>query len=283
MTTLLWLAAFLFGISGLLAVSLRRYAEQQDKIASRIEAISRNTASNAQDLAKQNTKTKAEMLLISAGFYSPKALRYFWLVKGSVMLFSGMAWLYYRQFDLNSSELAKAIVFAISGGLLVERFLHFRAKQIIERIASATPDALDLMVICIESGLTIEATFAKVGKELKRISPELSRELLITEAELRLLDSRKTAFINMQRRVKVQEIDIMASTLIQSDQYGSAVAETLRVMATDSRQHRYLRLEEKVGKLPAQMSLPLVGLVMVPVVVLIAAPTILKILTMLGV
>lgn len=282
MTMLLWIAVVLFGISGLISVSLRGYADRHDKIASRIESISRRTTLNTQDLAKQNARTKAESLLESAGFYSPKALRYFWFVKGGVMLLSGLAWLYYRQFDLNSVELAKAMAFAICGGLLVERFLHFRAKQIIERIAAATPDALDLMVICIESGLTIEATFAKVGKELKRVSPELSRELLITEAELRLLDSRKTAFSNMQRRVKVQEIDIMASTLIQSDQYGSAVAETLRVMATDSRQHRFLRLEEKVGKLPAQMSLPLVALVMVPVVVLIAAPTILKILQMLG-
>ena len=114
------------------------------------------------------------------------------------------------------------------------------------------------------------------------VAPELSREWLITEAELRLLDSRLTALDNLAKRTDLVEVENMVIALSQAEKYGSKIAPTMRLIASDSRQYQYLRLEEKVGKIPAKMSLPVVLLIMLPVVVLIVAPTILVLLDSIG-
>ncbi len=122
------------------------------------------------------------------------------VIKLSVMILSLVAWLAYIEFELNNYQLAKGVVFAIASGLVVEQWLKWRAHEVSRRIAHAVPDALDLMVVCVESGLTLEAIFGRVGKEMAQVAPELSREWLITEAELRVLDSRLDALEYLSQR-----------------------------------------------------------------------------------
>lgn len=261
-------------------------AHQRDLVVARLQRVNGDFSSRSlsmPDLLPSIKATAEVMILLKrAGFHSDSAATRFMWVKVALMLLSGVAWLAHRDFSFTPFHTAEAFVFAIVGGLVTELWLKQRAKRIASRIAIATPDALDLMVICVESGLTLEAMFGRVGEEMARICPELSREWLITEAELRLLGSRPRALKQLAERTGVEEIDNVVVALIQAEKYGSPIAKTLRLIASDSRQNQYLALEEQVGKIPAKMSMPVVVLIMLPVVVIIVAPTFIQLLTTLG-
>jgi len=261
-------------------------AYQRDQVVARLQQINCGFSARSSlipDLLP-SIKATAEiiMLLKRAGFNSDSAASRFMWAKLALMLLSGLTWLTHRNFSLTPFYIAEAFAFAIVGGLTTELWLKRRAKRIVSRIAIATPDALDLMVVCVESGLTLEAMFGRVGEEMAQICPELSREWLITEAELRLLDSRPRALKQLAERTGVEEIDNIVVALIQAEKYGSPIAKTMRLIASDSRQNQYLALEERVGKIPAKMSMPVVVLIMLPVVVIIVAPTFIQLLTTLG-
>lgn len=261
-------------------------AHQRDLVVARLQLVNGGFSTRSLSIPDllPSIKATAEviMLLKRAGFNSDSAASRFMWVKLALMLLSGVAWLAHRDFSFTPFYIAEAFVFAIVGGLATELWLKRRAKRIASRIAIATPDALDLMVVCVESGLTLEAMFGRVGEEMAQICPELSREWLITEAELRLLDSRSRALKQLAERTGVEEIDNVVVALIQAEKYGSPIAQTLRLIASDSRQNQYLALEEQVGKIPAKMSIPVVVLFMLPVVVIIVAPTLIQLLTSLG-
>lgn len=261
-------------------------AHQRDRVVTRLQQMNRSFSPKASWwptlLPRLKATANIQILLQRAGFYSDHAATRFMWGKVVVMLASSLAWLAYRDFALTQFYIAEAFVFAIVGGLVAENWLKQRARRIATRIALATPDALDLMVVCVESGLTLEAMFGRVGQEMTRICPELSREWLITEAELRLLDSRPSALRKLAERTGVEEIDNMVIALIQAEKYGSPIGQTMRLIAADSRQNQYLALEERVGKIPAKMSMPVVVLIMIPVVVIIVAPTFIQLLTTLG-
>ncbi len=292
MSLSLWIAVTLLISGAVMAVIFNGPAQRRERVLKRLALVSAKQAYTLTGSPQRESKSglwsyltvapDITILLVKAGFNSSRAGMIFLLCKVSLMLVSGLAWQWYVDFDLDKFVLAKTLVFAISGGLLAEHWLKWRARTVNYRIAQALPDALDLMVICVESGLTLEAVFQRVGDEMAAITPELSREWLITEAELRLLDSRITALDNLAQRTGLVEVENMVIALSQAEQYGSKIAPTMRLIASDSRQYQYLRLEEKVGKIPAKMSLPVVLLIMLPVVVLIVAPTIIALLDSLG-
>jgi len=292
MTLSLWFAVVLLIRGAVLALIFNGQAQRRELLLQRLALVSiKQNSGLARSLNTEPTSSLWQrltvspdiaMLLVKAGFHGPRAGAYFLAGKFCLMLISGLAWQWYVDFDLDKFVLAKTLVFAISGGLVAEHWLKWRARTVNYRIAHALPDALDLMVICVESGLTLEAVFQRVGHEMAAVAPELSREWLITEAELRLLDSRLTALDNLATRTDLVEVENMVIALSQAEKYGSKIAPTMRLIASDSRQYQYLRLEEKVGKIPAKMSLPVVLLIMLPVVVLIVAPTILVLLDSLG-
>lgn len=292
MTLSLWIAVALLIGGAVIALIFNGQAQRRELLSQRLALVSVAQSTRPSQLSQAESSSSVwqcltvapdiAMLLVKAGFHGSRAGGYFLLSKISMMLICGMAWQWYVDFDLDKFVLAKTLVFAISGGLLAEHWLKWRARTVNYRIAHALPDALDLMVICVESGLTLEAVFQRVGHEMSSVAPELSREWLITEAELRLLDSRLTALDNLAKRTDLVEVENMVIALSQAEKYGSKIAPTMRLIASDSRQYQYLRLEEKVGKLPAKMSLPVVVLIMLPVVVLIVAPTIIVLLDSLG-
>ncbi|QUM80284.1 type II secretion system F family protein [Moritella sp. 5] len=292
MTLSLWLAVVLLISGAVMALIFNGPAQRRELLLQRLALVSiKHNADLARSLNAESTSSLWQrltvapdiaMLLVKAGFHGSRAGAYFLVSKLSLMLISGLTWQWYVDFDLDKFVLAKTLVFAISGGLLAEHWLKWRARTVNYRVALALPDALDLMVICVESGLTLEAVFQRVGHEMEAVAPELSREWLITEAELRLLDSRLTALDNLAKRTDLVEVENMVIALSQAEKYGSKIAPTMRLIASDSRQYQYLRLEERVGKIPAKMSLPVVLLIMLPVVVLIVAPTILVLLDSIG-
>ncbi|UXI03629.1 type II secretion system F family protein [Photobacterium sp. TY1-4] len=290
MSVSIWIGVFLLVAGSVLAVVAGGRAQRRELVEARLALVAANFAQPnnmgfhrlVSWLPAPKASEAVQQLLVQAGFHHPQAARVFMGLKVLSMTVCGVGWLLAKDEGVNSLVLAEALVSAICAGLLLEHALKWRAREINQRIARSLPDALDLMVVCVESGLTLEAVFERVGREMARVAPELSREWLITEAELRLLDTRRTALENLARRTALAEIENMVVALSQTEQYGSPVAQTIRLLAADTRQYQYLRVEEAVGKIPAKMSIPVVVLVMMPVVVLIVAPTVIALLESLG-
>lgn len=137
----------------------------------------------------------------------------------------------------------------------------FVSNQIGKRKASiqATwPDALDLMLICVESGVTIEHAMKRAAEEIAEQSPELAEEFILTTAELSYLQDRRVAFENLGSRTDLDVVQAICQALIQSERYGTPVAQALRVLAQESRDMRMARAEEKAAALPPKLTVPMI-------------------------
>src|SRR3954471_21909164 len=125
-------------------------------------------------------------------------------------------------------------------------------------IRKGLPDALDLLVICAEAGLTVDAAFNRVSKELGKAYPELGDEFQLTAIELSFLTERRMAFENLANRVKLDAVKGVVTTMIQTEKYGTPLASALRVLSAEFRHQRMMRAEEKAARLPAIMTVPLI-------------------------
>ncbi len=139
-------------------------------------------------------------------------------------------------------------------------------------IRKGLPDALDLLVICAEAGLTVDAAFHRVAKELGRAYPELGDECALTAIELGFLTDRRQAFENFARRVKLDSIRGVVTTMIQTEKYGTPLASALRVLSAEFRHERMMRAEEKAARLPAIMTVPLILFILPVLFVVILGP-----------
>ena len=141
-----------------------------------------------------------------------------------------------------------------------------------KEIRKGLPDALDLLVICAEAGLTVDAAFARVARELGRAYPELGDEFAITAIELSFLTERRSAFENLAYRVKLDSVKGVVTTMIQTERYGTPLASALRVLSAEFRNERMMRAEEKAARLPAIMTIPLILFILPTLFVVILGP-----------
>ena len=139
-------------------------------------------------------------------------------------------------------------------------------------IRKGLPDALDLLVICAEAGLTIDAAFGRVAKELGKAYPELGDEFGLTAIELGFLNERRQAFENLATRVDLEAIRGVVTTMIQTEKYGTPLASALRVLSAEFRNDRMMRAEEKAARLPAIMTIPLILFILPTLFVVILGP-----------
>jgi tight adherence protein C len=134
------------------------------------------------------------------------------------------------------------------------------------------PDALDLLVICAEAGLTVDAAFNRVAKELGKAYPELGDEFGLTAIELGFLSERRQAFENLATRVDLEAIRGVVTTMIQTEKYGTPLASALRVLSAEFRNERMMRAEEKAARLPAIMTVPLILFILPTLFIVILGP-----------
>ena len=139
-------------------------------------------------------------------------------------------------------------------------------------IRKGLPDALDLLVICAEAGLTVDAAFHRVAKELGRAYPELGDEFSLTAIELGFLSDRRSAFENLAMRTDLDSIKGVVTTMIQTEKYGTPLASALRVLSAEFRNERMMRAEEKAARLPAIMTVPLIMFILPVLFVVILGP-----------
>jgi len=153
-----------------------------------------------------------------------------------------------------------------------ELYIANKAKKRTDAIRKGLPDALDLLVICAEAGLTVDAAFNRVAKELGRAYPELGDEFLLTAIELSFLNERKKAFDNLAYRVDLESVQGVVTTMIQTERYGTPLASALRVLSAEFRNERMMRAEEKAARLPAIMTVPLILFILPTLFIVILGP-----------
>jgi tight adherence protein C len=139
-------------------------------------------------------------------------------------------------------------------------------------IRKGLPDALDLLVICAEAGLTVDAAFSRVARELGKAYPELGDEFALTSIELGFLTDRRSAFENLANRIDLDAVRGVVTTMIQTEKYGTPLASALRVLSAEFRNERMMRAEEKAARLPAIMTVPLILFILPVLFIVILGP-----------
>ena len=150
------------------------------------------------------------------------------------------------------------VVVAYGGFYAPVLYVSNRASKRKKSIQMAWPDALDLMLICVESGMSVEAAFRRVAEEIGVQSVELAEEFVLTNAELSFLQERRQAYDNLSSRTGLESVKSVAQALIQAERYGTPVAHALRVLASESRDMRMNAAEKKAAALPPKLTVPMI-------------------------
>jgi tight adherence protein C len=219
--------------------------------------------------------------LAMAGYHQPYAVRAFVLARTvlalalpviaySAVMLSGTA--------MSTSKLYMTIVGAAAVGLYLPNFIvSSRADRNRTETLNGFPDALDLMLVCVEAGLGVDACFARVGQEIVNLHPRLARLFAGVSLELRAGRARADALKNMAKKSGVPEIQSFATLVVQSDKLGASIGQALKVYAGEMREARKMRAEEKAHRLPVLMSVPLVVFLLPTMVGVLGLPAYIQI------
>jgi len=170
------------------------------------------------------------------------------------------------------------MVLAAGFGLMLPDILIRNASQKREDILrKAMPDALDLLVICAEAGLSLGASFDRVSNEVGANAPELAEEIGLTAVELNFLPDRAKALQGLADRVPLPGVMALVNTLLQTEKYGTPLAQALRVLSAEMREERIMKAEEKAARLPAVLTVPMIIFILPPLFVVLIGPAAIKV------
>jgi len=179
-----------------------------------------------------------------------------------------------------SMKVAVAMGAALLGFYLPDLFISNLASRRQTSIMHAFPDALDLLLICVEAGMSMEAAFAKVAAEIGQNSVELAEEFALTTAELSYLPDRKQAFENLAKRCGHPGVKQVATALNQAERYGTPMGQALRICAQENREMRMSEAEKMAAALPAKLTVPMILFFLPCLFVVIMGPAVMKIMRM---
>ena len=232
------------------------------------------------NLADTNSERLTKKLR-AAGFSSPSAPRIYTLVRLVLIFLLPLTYVGLTYLSAEPPSFFKLYligsILAVLGLLLPSLFVQARADRRREEIVNGFPDCLDLLLVCVESGLGIEAAMDRVGREMAISHPLVAELLSVTVLQLRAGATREEAFRKLSSAAEIEEIRAFTTLLIQSDKLGTSIGMTLRVYAAEMREKRRLRAEEKAHRLPVLISIPLVvcmlpvmiGTLMLPAIVMV--------------
>ena len=229
------------------------------------------------NLLRSQHASDARMLLAQAGLRSNEAMiRYLFarlampFVFGAVVLADsyGAQMLPIPEKFRMIAALVAAVLGFFAPDVLVKNFIKKRAHQ----MELGLPDSLDLLVICAEAGLSLDAALQRVARELELTWPELSEEFGITAAELTYLPDRKQAFENLNSRTNMGSIRGVVNTLLQTAKFGTPLAQSLRILAAEFREARLIRAEEKAARLPAMLTVPMILFILPTLFIMLLGP-----------
>lgn len=169
------------------------------------------------------------------------------------------------------------MIAALIGCYLPNAFLYLKGKERKREIFENFPDAADLMLVCVEAGLGLDAGLNRVAEEIKIKSLALAEELQLTNLEIRAGATREQALRNLALRTGVEEVSVFASMLVQADRFGTSIGESLRVFSDDLRHKRQMRAETQAAKVPTKMLFPLVFFIFPSIIMVILGPAIIQV------
>jgi tight adherence protein C len=168
-------------------------------------------------------------------------------------------------------------ILAVTGFYLPNLWLRMKIARREEKILEGFPDALDLMVVCVEAGVGLDAAINRVGEEMKLSNRVLSEEFRLLSLELRAGKERRDALRNLATRISLEDVSSLVTLLIQTDRFGTSIAQALRVHSESMRTRRYQRAEELATKLPVKMVFPLIVFIFPSIFVTVMGPAIIQI------
>lgn len=228
-------------------------------------------------LARDDMKQK----LLQANWRNPNAVSLFVFARVTAPLaFGGIAALLLfggDKVDAAMATKAAIVTAAVLAGFFLPTVLVINAIQRRQAaFTSAFPDALDLLLICVESGLSIEAAFGRVAQEIGSTTPELAEEFDLTTAELAYLPDRRQALDNLVLRTGLPSVKAVCTTLVQADKYGTPLTAALRIAAQENRDRRMAAAEKKAGSLPAKLTVPMIVFFLPVLFIVILGPAIIQ-------
>lgn len=200
------------------------------------------------------------------------------LVFASLAFAALRSWNQARPLPVLFFVLLAALIGCFLPNLLLAWKVRGRRREIFENF----PDAADLMLVCVEAGLGMDAALTKVAEEMRRQSAALAEELHLTNLELRAGASRDQALHNLALRTGIEEIGTFATMLTQADKFGTSIGESMRVFAEDLRHKRQMLAEEAAAKVPTKMLFPLVLFIFPSIIMVVLGPAIIQVLRTVG-
>lgn len=238
------------------------------------------------NLLRTREAAKASDRLLQAGYRSPDAVTvYFFLKVALPVAFGAVAVI--ALYLLEIVEMQSTIKLLVCAGALVigaygpEVFLKNAMSKRKDRLRKGLPDALDLLVICAEAGQSLDGALTRVSRELGQSFPDIAEELGLTAIELGLLPERRQALENLNRRTDLPGVRGMVNTLLQTEKYGTPLAQSLRVLSAEFRNERMMKAEEKAARLPATMTVPMIIFILPPLFVVLIGPAIVRVMDLL--
>jgi tight adherence protein C len=225
-----------------------------------------------------DTPSALRLRFANAGWRSPVALQIYFISKTLLtVLLPALTWsvLNAQSWPANPMQrLALVVAAAALGYYLPDAVLKLRIQRRQLDLLHAFPDALDLLRLCVQAGLGLDAAIERVGREMRHARPVLSEEFALTGLALRAGSSRAEALRNLSQRVGLKDIDALVAMLIQSDRFGTSVSESLQVYADALRTQRRLRAEEAAAKLPVKLLIPLIFCVFPSLLTVLLGPVV---------
>ena len=254
-------------------------AQDEPKFAEREKERVRDTFANVGKMLPAPTTDKAtrtQLLMIRAGYRSPEALL---AMRGVKLLCpaAALAGVYFSGLYRINVFFIPVVAFAL-GFLLPDMWLTWRVSSRQHKLRRGLPDALDLLVICVEAGLGLDQALLKVSQDMKISHPELSEELQFVNLEMRIGKTRIDALRELARRTGLDDIKALTAMLIQTERFGTSIAQSLRVYSDDMRIKRRQRAEEMSAKTSVKMVPPLVFFIFPALMVVILGPAIITLM-----
>lgn len=256
--------------------------EKQSHFAMLLDGISgiiiTLTGKNPTELRKKVAKQ-----MRVANIHSPDAVSYYLFsqyVLSIVVVFMCLPLLFSSEEGIVYWQDLIAGVILVCFGVLGPKLLLKNAVQKRQKsLRQSFPDMLDLLVVCVEAGLSLDAALAKVCNEMREVHPEITKEFDRMRTELTLMNDRAKAIHAIGERTEMTAFKSLAAALIQTEKFGTSLSDTLRVMADDFRQTRLLNAENKANRLPALITIPLITMLLPAFLIIILGPVIIRFLS----
>lgn len=237
------------------------------------------------NLLRSREAAKSTLALARAGLRSKDALVVFFFLKLALpFVFGGLAVVALYFFGIVKLEpmprLLTALGMVVVGAWAPDLYVRNAASKRRQAMKKGVPDALDLLVICAEAGQSLDGALKRVASEIGLFCPPLGEELALTAIELGLMPDRRVALDNLAKRTDLPEIRSVVNALAQTEKYGTPLAQSLRVLASEYRNDRLMRAEEKAARLPAILTVPMIVFILPPLFVVLLGPAILRVIDM---